>query len=257
MSLLGGTDRSDSAGSLTVQGCAIARVSGGSVSAGFHVRPAGEEGKQIAAVLQRLLSSAKFQSDITVRERLTVDDGGVSVHCMLAGGDLVLLACTKPDYPQRLVFPPNVDGALAVGLLAHVGDIAADANLPDPAVTAARVKGLQVHTLPPRVLQGLERACADHEDVRSRDAVLRVQGEVDEVRGLMRDNIDAVLINQDKMKDMGQKADRLVDISSGFYSNARTTRRQAQWTDFKMKAVLGGIVGFFVLWWIWPWIFGS
>ena len=48
------------------------------------------------------------------------------------------------------------------------------------------------------VVQGLERACAEHEDVRALDPVLRVQDEVDEVRdfpsctrGVIRTNVRA------------------------------------------------------------------
>ena len=134
-------------------------------------------GKQTLAILQRLLVSTKFQTDIREHVRLTVDDSGLSIHCMCYRG-LVLLVCTAPEYPQRLVFPPTSDGAIAVGLLAHIGDIAVDTNIPAPEVGAV---GIQVYTLPPRVAQALERVFADHEDIRSRDPILRVQAEVDEV----------------------------------------------------------------------------
>ena len=153
------------------------RLTGGAVCAGFHIRLPGNSGKQTLSMLQRLLASSKFQADMRERERLTVDDGGLSIHCMMQRG-LVLLACTTPEYPQRLVFPPSTDGAVAVGLLAHIGDVATGANVPAPSTGTS---GVQVYSFPGRVEQALERACADHEDVRSRDPVLRVQAEVDEV----------------------------------------------------------------------------
>jgi hypothetical protein len=50
-----------------------------------------------------------------------------------------------------------------------------------------------------------------------------------QVRGLMRDNIDSVLINADKLQDLSSKADNLAGISQGFYGSSRAARRSAQW----------------------------
>ena len=51
-------------------------------------------------------------------------------------------------------------------------------------------------------------------------------------------------------------ADEMVGISQGFYGNARSTRRNAQWANFKMQAILGGFVGLVLLWLLWPWLTG-
>jgi len=156
---------------------------------------------------------------------------------------------TTQDYPQRLVFPPPDVGAV-VGLLANIG--AAGASVPVPTADAS---GVTVFSQPSRVLQELERVCADHEDARANDPVLRVQSEVDEVRGLMRDNIDTVLVNADKLHELKNKADTLSGISQGFYGNARAQRRKQQWEDRKWKLALGG-VGFLVFMWLtWGWWF--
>ena len=118
----------------------------GAVSAAIHSRLPGAAGKQVAAVLERLLASPKFQADIAERTRLTIDDGGLSIHCMADRKQgVVLLACTTPEYPQRLVFPPATDRAGAVGLLAHIG--AVGANVPAPGYDSS---GVTVFSLPAR-----------------------------------------------------------------------------------------------------------
>lgn len=136
--------RSDGAAALSVQGCALACVRGaraartapnpthertrcraadGAVNAIIHTRLPGESGKSVVALLQRLLESAKFQSDIAERNRLTVDAEGLSIHCMTDPQQgMFILACTSQDYPQRLVFPPAFDQEGPVGLLASIGE---------------------------------------------------------------------------------------------------------------------------------------
>ena len=73
----------------------------------------------------------------------------------------------------------------------------------------------------------------------------------------MRDNIDAVLINTDRLQDLSTKADNLAGQSKGFYGNARANRRKMQWEDLKMKLILGGVVGTVFLWMTWGWWFGG
>jgi len=253
MSLLGrGAVRSDAPESLTVPGCAVACVNDGAVNAIIHARLPAASGKRVAAIMQRLLDSSKFHADISHRGRMTVDDEGLSLHCMATADGVLLLACTAQDYPQRLVFPPAVEHSGSVGLLASIGATGAAASLPRP-----ERQGITVFTPSTRVLQALERACADHEDARARDPVLKVKDQVDEVRSLMRDNIDSVLVNTDKLDELNSKATNLAGISQGFYGSARTTRRRMQWEDLKWKLVLGGIVLAIFLFFTWGWWFGG
>ena len=71
------------------------------------------------------------------------------------------------------------------------------------------------------------------------------------------DNIDAVLLNTDRLQDLSSKADNLAGASRGFYGNARNNRRMMQWEDLKMKLILGGIVFVIFMWFTWGWWFGG
>ena len=105
--------RSDTA--LNVYGCAICHICSthepelaSAVAAAFHIRLPGSEGARLGILLQQLLASSKFQRDLIAKTRMTVDDASTgtafSIHCMLAEG-LVIISCTKQDYPTRIVFP--------------------------------------------------------------------------------------------------------------------------------------------------------
>ena len=103
----------------------------------------------------------------------------------------------------------------------------------------------------------LERVCADHEDVGGKDVVLRVQGEVDEVRGLMRDNIDQMLVNTDKLSELRGKADEMAGVSSSFYGAARANRKKVEWESLKHRAMIAAGGGSVFLFFTWPLFFGS
>lgn len=196
---------------------------------------------------------------------MTVDDSSigleVAVHCFVTEAGLVALACTRQDYPTRVVFPKkNVDTATApAGLLGRLSDVADEDIGVDSFVAAGRgapgtVRRIQ---LSERVSGTLERVCADYEDKGAHDSVSRVQAEVDAARNVMQGNISAMLSNQEQLTALQSKTDDIAHDSRDFYRDARTSRRQMQCTEFRNKliAAVCAVIVFLAL--FGGWIFGD
>ena len=123
MSLLPGSGRSDT--TLNVVGCAIAYCTQGSSAAAYHVRLPGASGNKLTELLQKLLQSDKFQSDVFTKGRMTVDDTSrVAVHCMVSRQGLILMACTRPEYPTRFTFPASGAQTQSANLLTKLAEVA-------------------------------------------------------------------------------------------------------------------------------------
>ena len=256
--------RSDA--SLNIMGTAILHVSPDGASAAYHIRlPKSSYGAKLETMLQQLASSARFQADVVAKGRMTVDDSSIgldiAVHCFVTPAGLITLACTRQDYPTRIVFPKQnmKDMATPAGLLGRLADVADDdvgidsfvAAGPSAAGTVRRIQ------LAERVAATLERVCADYEDAGKHDSVSRVQAQVDEARDVMHGNINALLANQEQLTQLQSKTDDIAHDSRGFYRDARASRRQLQCTEFRNKmigAVCCVIVFFFFFG---GWIFGG
>jgi len=255
--------RSDTA--LNVYGCAICHICSthepelaSAVAAAFHIRLPGSEGARLGILLQQLLASSKFQRDLIAKTRMTVDDASTgtafSIHCMLAEG-LVIISCTKQDYPTRIVFPNSTKSK---GLLAELATHATDTLGSEVFTTGAGMGGtVRKVQLAPRMVQLLEHVCAEYEDPGNYDRITRVQQEVDDVRGVMQDNIDGLLTNQQELKSLQGKTNDIANASRGFYREARTTRRTMQCQAYQLHAIAGGVVIAFLLWLVHGFIWGD
>jgi len=261
MSLLPWSGRSDT--TLNVVGCAIAHCTQGSSAAAYHVRLPGASGSSLTVLLEKLLQSNKFQSDVFTKRRMTVDDMSkglaVAVHCMVSSQGLVLMACTRPEYPTRVVFPTSGAETRSATLLTKLADLADNDDMlgKDTFMAAGRgapgtVRRVQ---LSERVTMALERVCADFEDPAGHDAVARVQAEVDEVHGVMQGTINEMLTKQEQLTALQGKTDAIAGQSRGFYRDAKGARRDIQCGEYRCKLILAVVVGllFFFLFggWIW------
>ena len=259
MSLLPTNSRSDS--TLSVQGCAVVHpFPDGAAAAAFHVRlPGGAGGAKLLVMLQQLAGSQRFQSDILAKRRMTVDDSStgidISVHCLVIESGLIIMACTEPTYPTRVIFPSSNGG----GLLARVAAVADDMLGVDAFVASGRGAPGSVHRvqLGERVAAAFERACAEYEDKGAHDSIARVQGEVDEARSLMHGTLESMLQNQEQLTSLQGKTDAIAGASKGFYRDARGARRQMQCEDYRNRLIMIGAGVALFLWLVGGWIFGG
>ncbi|KAJ3128380.1 SNAP receptor, synaptobrevin [Nowakowskiella sp. JEL0407] len=75
----------------------------------------------------------------------------------------------------------------------------------------------------------------------------QVQKQVDEVVGIMQDNIQKVMQRGEQLDSIQNKTDDLQNSSQQFRRGASRVRKQMWWKDMKMKLILGGIIGVILL----------
>merc|ERR1711872_650194 len=68
----------------------------------------------------------------------------------------------------------------------------------------------------------------------------QAQAQVQEVVGVMRNNIDKVLERDSKLSDLDNRASNLEASSSMFQQSSRRLRKKYWWQNLKMKLWLGG-----------------
>ena len=246
---------------MSVYGCAVCHFaprhdpeSAAAVAAAFHLRLPGSKGAELGVLLQQLLASSKFQGDLISKGRLTVDDSSkgtpFAIHCLMSADGLVIVGCTRPDYPVRVVYPSSALGS-DKGFLAQVSEVASELLGSEVFATGAGSGGIvRKVSLAPRVAQALERVCAEFEDAGAHDKVARVQSEVDGVRGIMQDNIDSMLANQELLTSLQGKTDAIAGASRNFYRDAKTARRSAECEENKWRYLGISAVAILVLLWL-------
>ena len=267
--LLGDTgSRSDSASALNVRACAVARVVAGSSALVLHCRVPGAAGERLSSFLTKLVGSNKFQQRAQTERSMTVDDSSqdpFSVHCLVAPGTsgagfILVLAITARNYPRRRVFPPPSSDSEA-GPQGMLGQLAADVVReygPSALSNEVGVTGLRQASLGPAALRLMERLCAEYESVGDKDLALRtVQSQVDEVHGVMQDNVNSMLRNADKLEDLRGKATAMGDNSKQFYSLARESRVTQQCREYKLRLLFGGVALLLFLVFVLPWLTGG
>lgn len=68
--------------------------------------------------------------------------------------------------------------------------------------------------------------------------VANVQRKVDEVKGIMTENIDKMLARGEKLELLSERTDNLVFEANRFVRTGKTLRRQMWWQNCKMKLVM-------------------
>lgn len=72
----------------------------------------------------------------------------------------------------------------------------------------------------------------------SSDALGRLESKVDDVTGIMRQNIDKVIHRGQTLDDLNERSDLLAHSSTGFRQNATKLRRKLCWKNVKMWVIL-------------------
>merc|ERR1712112_188547 len=68
------------------------------------------------------------------------------------------------------------------------------------------------------------------------------QAQVQEVVGVMRNNIDKVLERDSKLNDLDYRANNLQATSAVFQQSSRRLKKKYWWQNLKMKLCLGGVL---------------
>ncbi|KAI8916444.1 synaptobrevin [Entophlyctis helioformis] len=75
----------------------------------------------------------------------------------------------------------------------------------------------------------------------------QVQQQVDEVVGIMQDNIHKVMQRGEQLETLQNKTEDLQNSSLQFKRGANKVRREMWWKDLKMKLIIGGVVGIILI----------
>ncbi|CAI9549261.1 unnamed protein product [Staurois parvus] len=70
------------------------------------------------------------------------------------------------------------------------------------------------------------------------DKIRHAQNQVDEVIGVMQENITKVIERGERLDELQDKSESLSDNATAFSSRARQIRRQMWWRECKMKAIV-------------------
>ncbi|XP_064616702.1 vesicle-associated membrane protein 4-like [Liolophura sinensis] len=70
----------------------------------------------------------------------------------------------------------------------------------------------------------------------------RLQGQVHEVVGVMKDNVSKVLERGERLEELQDKSDSLASNSDMFRSRATGLRRQMWWNNCKVKLIIAVII---------------
>ena len=76
------------------------------------------------------------------------------------------------------------------------------------------------------------------------DAISNVQSEIENVRGIMTENIERVLERGERIDLLVDKTDRLGAGAKDFRMRSRGLRRRMWWKNVKLMALLGLVVVF-------------
>ena len=260
MSLLGKKPRSDAPAALSVLACGVGAPDGLGCVAGIHCRVPGKHaGSEIKQAIRLFMCEAARHRE-PKSETATVDGEKVMLHC--AGvGEFVYVACVQRSYPRRVVFGEAFGdqeaGSSRAGLLKTLSNESFDLVGLTLAPRQGSASGLVVVELPSRVTQALERVCSSYDDVGSRDSIHGLQEQVDEVHGIMQNNVDQMLDTMDGMERLGVKVEGMAGASKAFRGQARSNRRHMQWEELKWKLLIGGGILAVVLVLFGPWLFSA
>ena len=80
------------------------------------------------------------------------------------------------------------------------------------------------------------------DQANSQGRIALVSAQCDEVKGMMRDNIELLLARGDKLDELEEKAGALATISKQFHKGARHAKRAALWSNAKFGLAVGTAV---------------
>jgi vesicle-associated membrane protein 72 len=69
-----------------------------------------------------------------------------------------------------------------------------------------------------------------------------VQDKLDVVKTVMRDNIQQILLNDEKLERIDASAEQLNEQSQAFKSNTKALTNKMFWKMWKMRILIGGLI---------------
>eukprot|EP01060_Flectonema_neradi_P007579 TRINITY_DN15319_c0_g1_i1.p1 TRINITY_DN15319_c0_g1~~TRINITY_DN15319_c0_g1_i1.p1 ORF type:complete len:213 (+),score=27.54 TRINITY_DN15319_c0_g1_i1:47-685(+) len=160
------------------------------------------------------LATKESSKGKTNRAKLTDDSQGVDINYTVNSQGLILICVTTQDLPIRVGFD----------FLARV---------------EKNCKGDRRDWTFDK--DTLRKEVAWSNDPQN-DIARKVQGQIDEVKDIMLENVDKVLERHDKLETMVQKSDQMANEAQTFFKRGRDIRRKLCCQEVKLNMMMVGAV---------------
>eukprot|EP00741_Cyanophora_paradoxa_P005298 tig00000870_g5137.t1 len=198
-----------------VRGIWVARLADGAILAQYAAKPDANRTQAI----QRLFQERRIGAATSLTLPGTLD-GGARVH-FTSGALLAFLVATAPSYPARVAF--QLVSRLSKDFTENYG---------------AQVPTATEDSLSRRSRALLSDLAARFEDPAAVDKVTAVSAQVDQARGVMANNIQLMLQNQDSLENLNDTTHMLRDQSRLFVKQAGSVKRSMCCQSAKMTIIL-------------------
>jgi vesicle-associated membrane protein 4 len=75
----------------------------------------------------------------------------------------------------------------------------------------------------------------------------KVQGQVDEVVDIMRNNVNKVMDRGEQLDSLQSRTEDLQNASAQFRTDAGRVRKQMWWKDMKIKIIIGSVIAIIII----------
>ena len=177
----------------------------------------GAPAAKIQSVCQKVLSSDK----VGEYSRLTITDREVGTVHYDSDESCVYMAVTATDYPQRHIFK----------LLEEVKkDFLSNHR--------AQLSTAGENALAKAAKRWMGSLCSKYDNLESIDKVRGVMAQVDEVKGVMHENVNKMLENHAKLEDLDDKAEELRNEAGTFKKGATKLKNRMWWQNCKLTLII-------------------
>eukprot|EP00735_Rhodelphis_limneticus_P000868 TRINITY_DN113_c0_g1::TRINITY_DN113_c0_g1_i1::g.14376::m.14376 TRINITY_DN113_c0_g1::TRINITY_DN113_c0_g1_i1::g.14376 ORF type:complete len:219 (+),score=53.85,sp/P18489/SYB_DROME/40.40/5e-17,Synaptobrevin/PF00957.16/2.1e-30,Longin/PF13774.1/5.4e-11,YjgP_YjgQ/PF03739.9/0.0042,Mt_ATP-synt_D/PF05873.7/0.019,NPV_P10/PF05531.7/0.061,COG2/PF06148.6/0.095,DUF3753/PF12575.3/1.6e+03,DUF3753/PF12575.3/0.082,TPR_MLP1_2/PF07926.7/1.4 TRINITY_DN113_c0_g1_i1:60-716(+) len=180
-------------------------------SLGSHVNTF--DGVLPSAKYDKITSMCLNSPRVTKNSKLTLADREEGTIHFRTDDEFLYLVITAPEYPQRTAFK-------------LLEDLRSEFLRANKSAKSSIMSGI----------------AQKYDDLAAVDKVAKVQAQVDEVKGVMQENIETMLKTQDNLDDLQTKTDDLRIGAKSFQRQAKELKRSQWWKNMKLNLIIICIV---------------
>eukprot|EP00163_Fabomonas_tropica_P009514 TRINITY_DN1932_c0_g1_i1.p2 TRINITY_DN1932_c0_g1~~TRINITY_DN1932_c0_g1_i1.p2 ORF type:complete len:227 (+),score=38.48 TRINITY_DN1932_c0_g1_i1:337-1017(+) len=201
----------------------VARLSDKVVVASYFYGPDSGRLGQFEATVNKVLSSARLDE----RPRLTIMDKELGTIHYDSDFGCVFLVVTSSDYPQRTAFKFLEDFKEQFrGQFGDQIDDAMENGLNKPAK------------------RFFPEICGKYDNPANVDKISGVLAQVEDVKGVMHDNINQILATHDDLEVLQDKTENMRHEAHVFQKQSTQLKRNEWWKNMKLKIIITLVVLF-------------
>jgi hypothetical protein len=201
--------------------CAIAQIDEHAIVASFLHWKGGPEAAVFSATSRRIAGSDK----VCNQQSTVITNALPDCTCLVqTDSKNMYLVFVEQSYPQRVGF--QFLGKLRSNFL----------KLP-----ASSDNGNSENCLSKKCKPWMKEICIEFDDVAAKDKVRACQEQVDEVKGIMEQNIHKVLQNMENLEVLRIDAEHLKESAGKFLNNSKALSSKFWWDNARLKLVIAAV----------------